>query len=376
MKTRITLTALVAAAVLAGIVGCSQPVTPPEETPSPTAPVTVEVSPTPTPTPTPTYVIPTVAEPWQPGQFQEGIQIYWHANGEPIGSVMDRADQIMDYVVSTGANSVGITFPIYTDGPWPTRVYVDAETPTVDELTRVIAAAKERKLRVLLRASIDEANIMSTQDEWRGSISPQDVRAWFDSYIETLTPYWKMAKATGTDEVSLGVELTSLESQVDRWNGVRQAASGVFPGTLSYAINWNEYESGGPIDSLAVDAYPRIELGDDASVEQLVAAWNEWLALRPVESRRTIVLQEVGIPAESGKYARPWSWGDDTALNLAVQANWFAASCQAARQSETAGIYYWMIDSNIDFAALNPETDPVGSFVGRPAEDSLKACFA
>ena len=323
----------------------------------------------------PTTSTKTVDQPWKDGIFQEGIQVYWHANGEPLESVSMRASSIMDYIVATGANSVGVTFPIYTDGPWPTKVYTDSETPSTDDLAVVIKAAQDRDLRVLLRPSVDEANIMTYDNQWRGSITPQDASEWFDSYTQVLEPYWQLANTFDIEEVSLGVELTSLEEHVQEWSDVEASARSVYSGILSYAVNWSEYVNGSPVGIFAVDAYPKINLTDDASSDQLTAEWVKWLELQPQQTRETISLQEVGIPAQNGKYTRPWSWGDDASLNLSVQANWFEASCKAAKISKMAGIYYWMIDSNIDFQQLDPLTDPAGSFVGRPAEEAMKTCF-
>src|SRR5690348_15954705 len=53
---------------------------------------------------------------WQPGRFQTGVQIYWHTNS-PASAVTQAASNVLNYVVSLNANSVGISFPIYTDGP-------------------------------------------------------------------------------------------------------------------------------------------------------------------------------------------------------------------------------------------------------------------
>ncbi len=351
--------------------GCSSEPAKPDVAPTSTHDIATAL----TPSPTPTKTIVPVTTPWQPGQFQKGIQIYWHANGEPLDGIITRAERILDHVVATGANSVGITFPLYVDGPSSNTVRAGIETPSVAELAVVIAAAKQRNLRVLLRATIDETNLLNI-GEWRGSITPSDVDSWFASYTGTLMPYWQMAQTTGADEISLGVELSSMEQYTDNWQALQQAASEAFSGTISYAVNWDEYAGGGPIESFAVDAYPRTTLNDDASVDDVTAAWQSWLSLRPVESRRSIALQEVGIAAESGRYSRPWEWGGDGELNLDIQSNWFTAVCRAAKESETAGIYYWMIDSNIDFDSLDPLTDPVGSFVGRPAEASIVSCFA
>jgi hypothetical protein len=58
-----------------------------------------------------------------------------------------------------------------------------------------------------------------------------------------------------------------------------------------------------------------------------------------------------------------------------VQANWFAAIAQASRQAGLGGVYYWALDSNMNLDYSNPETDYVGSFVDKPAEQVIRHIF-
>src|SRR5215469_4928851 len=43
-----------------------------------------------------------VVSPWQPGQFQTGIQLYWHTSGTTSQMQQDAA-RSLDYIVSLGA---------------------------------------------------------------------------------------------------------------------------------------------------------------------------------------------------------------------------------------------------------------------------------
>jgi hypothetical protein len=85
----------------------------------------------------------------------------------------------------------------------------------------------------------------------------------------------------------------------------------------------------------------------------------------------------VGIPALSGVYRIPWHFGiDGGPIAEDVQAKWFTAGCQAAKQSSARGVYFWMLDSNIDPLAANPADQPPKSFIGRLAEARIRDCFA
>jgi len=326
-----------------------------------------------TASPSPT---PHVAQPWWPGQFQNGIQIYWHING-PASSLQRTAAQDLNYIVGLGANSVGISFPIYTDGAAPTRVYAGPETPSVDSLSIVLAAAKARKLRVMLRPLIEETNI-KTAGQWRGTIEPPSNTAWFADYDKLLVGYAELAQQYGVEELVAATELSSLQSQTAQWTALSdQIKAAGYAGVMSYAMNWNQFTAV-PFQALGLDAYVPVYLGDDATVAELTDALAAWLNQLTLSVRQASTVQEVGIPALSGAYTHPWLWGASTGvINTIVQANWFTAACQAAKATQTVGIYYWMLDSNND-NPLQPDVTRQSStsWVGRPAEQSIKSCFS
>lgn len=326
--------------------------------------------------PTPTQASPSpVAQPWHEGTFENGIQLYWHTPGSD-DAVRQAASRSLDYVVALGANSVGITFPLYTDGPTPTHVYAGQETPTPQQLRLIVAEAKARHLRVMVRPLIDEVNLMSTPGEWRGTLRPVDVDAWFRSYQDLLVAY--AGASQGADEFVEGVELFSLQSYTDRWKGLTDAvAAAGFKGATSYSVNWDSHGNEGlPFSVLGLDAYPAIQLGDDATVEQLTTALTQWIDQQPVSVRAKLTIQEVGIPAVGGMYPHPWLWNGPGASNESTQAKWFTAVYRASKAAGLRGIYYWMLDSNVDPAQANPATDSSGSFTMRQAEQSIRTEFS
>jgi hypothetical protein len=305
--------------------------------------------------------------------MQWGIQVYLH--DVPAPGAEDNVDAILDYVVGLGANSLAVTFPLYTDGPNPSRVYRDVETPSPTRVADVVARAHDRGLRVTVRPIIDEENIAATPGEWRGSIEPVDVGAWFDSYRDALRPYY----ASGADEFVIAAELNSLQHEAEQWSLVEREARSAFPGVISYTFNWDGFDAAHlpMLTSYGIDLYPVSDLGDDATVEQLFAVMLYTLAQQPEPVRRSLVIHEVGIPALSGVYQLPYHWGTEgDPINEEVQAKWFTAACRAANESGVQGLYFWMLDSNVDPLRANPADLPPQSFVGRLAEASIRDCFA
>src|SRR5260370_20036346 len=132
----------------------------------------------------------------------------------------------------------------------------------MESLSIVLAAAKARGLRVMLRPEIDEMNIAATGNgAWRGTIQPSNTATWFASYDQLLAGYARLAQKYAVNELVAGTELFLLQTYTPRWGqlkSVNQAAC--YEGIISYAPNWNN-PSYVPFSSLWLDAYPSINLG-------------------------------------------------------------------------------------------------------------------
>jgi hypothetical protein len=247
-------------------------------------------------------------------------------------------------------------------------------------LGRLVSAAHDRGLRVMVRPLLDEANLRTGSGGWRGSIRPPKLKDWFRSYEQVLAPYLKAADAAQADEFVLATELTSLQREHDQWKAVARSASKTFPGTLSYTFNWDAADTQVVPEKGAVglDLYFAVDLGPEATVEQLTAALTKQIMAKPKSLRSVMVAQEVGIAAESDAYRHPWNWGSPNVkkLNHDIQVNWFTAACEAVRRSGLDGIYFWMVDSSIDPAQVDPTTEGSAGFIGRPGEKAIERCFA
>jgi hypothetical protein len=114
-----------------------------------------------------------------------------------------------------------------------------------------------------------------------------------------------------------------------------------------------------------------LKLPDTASLAQLVSGWNAWL--NAARGLNHLVLAEVGISGQSGAYTEPWNDIAKGPLKPQVQQHWFEAACDAVRTRKLAGIYFWVVYFGFDPATYIPG-GPM-QFVGRPAQQTISACF-
>ena len=334
------------------------------------------------PTPAP---VPTVAVPWQPGMRQLGIQIYWVANSNDASDavVEAKARRLINYAISLNANSIAITFPFYTYGITSDKVYADPKTtPTPRQLEDFLAEAEQSHIRVTIRPILNE-DILVAQNSlaWRGSIEPQNVSAWFQSYQQLLVPYAQAAQQGHAATFVVGTELNSLETQPE-WSGLVASLKSVYSGQLIYDENFDDFAAGDqnlPLPGHNVDAYPRFNLPDTAPVSTLAHAWETWIgAHRPVIIRG-MVLAEVGIVAVPGAYQSPGAWlgTENSPIDDQVQANWYQAVCQAVQvENVRGGIYWWEVNFDDDPADPAPYQSDRLTFLGRPAQQVIRSCFA
>ncbi|GAA4389541.1 glycoside hydrolase family 113 [Tsukamurella soli] len=313
--------------------------------------------------------------------FQKGVQVRLDTRGD--STVMNNvAKRSVSYVSGLGANSIGITIPIYVDGDRPTKVYAGPRTATPDGLRILLEYARAKQLRTMVRYIVDDNSVRAdgADDAWRKSIAPVNVTKWFTDYQTLIDSYLPTIIGQHVDEFVVGTELGSLNIYPSQWRRlcehIRQAG---YRGLLTYALNWDDHDTARmPFTSWGIDAYPRTSLGDSATVGELRTAIAEWLQTVPRAVRSELTFQEVGISALPNSYKTPWfvSAGPVTQrLRPVMQARWFQAMCDVAKTSSIHGIYYWVVDTNRDPTTANPKTDPPDNWIGRPAENVIRRCF-
>jgi hypothetical protein len=309
-----------------------------------------------------------------------GVQVVWQSDTSPEQTAIE-ANRIFNYVVALGANAVGINFYFDTNGSRPNRVYAEqGVTPSPYTIGLVVANAQAHGLRVLLRPLLSENNLGTATGNWRGNIKPTSVPAWFTSYYKFLRPYLSVAQQDHADGFAIGTELDSLALATKQWKSMETKIGYVYSGPLTFAVNWDDWPRNGkpePVPHVAVDAYPNTKLGVNASVQQLTAAWTKWLDTQPEQTLKQTVLQEVGIAPAEGAYIKPASYGAAMPqVSAAIQRNWFAAACKAARSKHVGGVFYYVVYDTDQPGAPASLLDATRTLSFTSVSDSvIKTCF-
>src|SRR5665213_2649493 len=223
-----------------------------------------------------------VANPWQKGMKQLGIDLYAPISSTDGSLVQIRtiSDKVMEHIVSLGANSVSISFPFLTSGLSSDSLFAGCDntgcTPSTLQLSVMIQAAEALGLRVTLRPLMSQSNLGGTN--WRGNITPTDIPAWFTSYEQFLQPYLVMAQPLGVATFIIGAELSSL-AKYPEWESLVSDARNLFRAELAYSSNFDVFHDGDPtptVDRQGVDTYFPVMVSSDASIAQLQEGWNSW----------------------------------------------------------------------------------------------------
>jgi hypothetical protein len=324
-----------------------------------------------------------VAHPWRPGMPQLGINVAWSGNSRDHDDVIRaKSQRIIDYAISLKANSIAVTIPFYTGGITSDTLYVNkVTTPSPQHIAIFLSVAAEAHIRVTIRPVLNE-NILVRQNPiaWRGSIEPASLSAWFAAYRKLLLPYARVAQSGHAATFVIGTELNSLEG-ASEWPSLVRAITAVYHGQVTYDENFDSFQNHDtnlPVTDFGVDAYPRFQLPDSASVSDLTQAWENWLSSHSSAVLHRAVLSEVGITATPGAYQLPGAWQQTTHAPIVpqIQARWYKAVCNAVSADKLAGMYWWEVSFDAD--PVHPAaflTDRL-TFLARPAQKEISSCFA
>jgi glycosyl hydrolase family 113 len=309
-----------------------------------------------------------------PSDFQAGVTVVIYGN-DPNFDI--KARQELNRLAALGANSVGLVFPIYQSTAMSADVHADpTSTPSSDRIALFIREAHRRGFTVLLRPLLDEHNL-ALDGQWRGTIQPTSVEAWFQAYDDVILGYARLAQKEQVDAFGVGSELNSLEVDGAQWLRTINLVRNVYSGLLTYSsTSGNGYPArfAGSLDFLGVDAYYPMGVQAGATVNELELAWRPWTAeLKQIQqaSGKPVAITELGTPSRTGSYLTPWTLKPGAPLDLEAQRRYYQASCSAL-SGFVPGLYWWY--TTLDPSPA-PRSDTGYNPSGKPAEVEIEKCF-
>lgn len=310
----------------------------------------------------------------------------WGAGDRPGDRDPGRFDRAIDEITTLGATHVALV------ATWSQRDVRDVRVApgerTIDDATlrHAVAHARRAGLAVLVFPILTLDRV--SPGEWRGTLAPADVDAWWQSYERFILHFASIASDTGAEALLIGSELGTTEAWRDRWYHLIARIERVYQGSLVYSANWDHYRhvSFWPrLDAIGVTGY--FELADDRAPGRapgrervqpgpaaLAQAWrrvrDELVAFAAARGK-PLWLTEVGYASVDGAAARPWDYGMDGPVDVEEQRRCYAAFVQAwSGVDALAGVFFWIWDG------AGGSRDRGYTPRGKPAEAVLRQWLA
>jgi hypothetical protein len=276
----------------------------------------------------------------------------------------------------TGADHVSLVVGWKQHDVRSTTLFPHPEV-TIDDgrLRKLIREARARGLTVFLFPII-ELEIRRPL-EWRGTMAPRDVNAWWKAYERFILHYAKIAADEGVALLSIGSELGTTETWRDRWFALISKVQKTFKGKLVYSSNWDRFDKVSfweRLDFMGVTAYNDLTPDANASERELTDAWRR-VRTKLVEFSRKIdrplVITEVGYTSQDGAAVHPWDYTSRNAVDLEEQRRCYAAFVAAWEgEPSLAGVFWW------NWFGPGGARDTYYTPRGKPAEAVLRKWYA
>lgn len=274
----------------------------------------------------------------------------------------------------------------FGDRPGATEFFSRHDPSLTDEdIKRQIEAAHALGMKVTLKPQIWSGDFWKG-DEWHGSLrqtSPAAHEKWWQDYSAFITHYARLATLTRADLLCLGTEMVSLTARYPReWEGLIKKIRTVYAGPLTYAAHWqSEFQDivfWPLLDFIGVNVYFPLEAPEEASVDELVKAWQPHRRRLAEVARavgKPVLFMEMGYRPVLGTHRKPWEYRGGV-FNPAAQVRAYEAMFSAFGSDRWwKGVYVWKAFTDPDMGDRHLRERGF-AFRGLPAESVLRRWFS
>ena len=238
-----------------------------------------------------------------------------------------------------------------------TQVRTNQSTPTPQSFARGIQAAHEQGYHVFV---VPLMGVDSPADQWAGTIqfsTYQDEAQWFDSYWNTYQPYVEVAAQNGAEQLAIATEMVLLQQSAPAtlWNTLISRIHSVFPGTLTYDMNWSSLDQAPPgwmsnplLAAIGISEY--LQLANDQTrvdPKDIPGLWKTIVKTAldnfSLQVGKSLIISEIGYRNTADALYHPWArYSTGSPPDPEEQA----AACDAALinvipDKHIVGIFFW-----------------------------------
>lgn len=262
-----------------------------------------------------------------------------------------------DIQTQTGARWIELPINFYQSSVTSTQITTTSITPTTQAVIAGINAARARHFHVFVVPLLSAGGTLT----WSGSIqfsSPQLIQAWFDSYWQALQPYAVAAAQAGAEQLAIGTEFEKLQyTQPTYWNQLIERLHSVFPGRLTYDMNWSSLYNPIPswmsnplLSTIGVSEYiPLTDTPQRLAPSALPSLWQtnigKLLDALALKIGHPVFISEIGYRNSAYALYRPWQRDAEAQAeppDLQEQAAAYDAALKdTLADPNISGIYFW-----------------------------------
>jgi len=275
-----------------------------------------------------------------------GVTVSTHRSGQEWGS--DSMRPTMEQLRELGADWIAIHPYAGVRGDGTIRIYrgLDPKSPP-EEIVRPIREAHALGLKILIKPHLA---YWGSPFAWRGDIGfAEDEAAWerfWTGYKDWIVKLAQIGREA--DGFVVGTELALTLGHEDRWVDLIGAVREVSDAPLTYAANWDKYESvpfWNELDAIGVQAYfPLVDAETETTEATVRAGWAKWserLAAFSKAQERPVLFTELGYNHSPNTAREPWAGGPGDGEE-AVQALCTRVALETIEREETiVGTFLW-----------------------------------
>ena len=275
------------------------------------------------------------------------------------------------------------TAPLALQGPPESGPGRD-RSMTDRHLADQIAEAHKLGIKVMIKPHIWSRDFHNGE-AWHGTIeqtSPEAHESWRKSYLRFILHHARLAQQTNAEALCLGTELISqTANHHDDWRTMIREVRKIYDGQLTYAAHWDtefsHIQFWDELDAIGISAYFPLDAPDDATVDQLIQAWQphkQKVHAAYARYRKPVVFLEVGYRPATGAYRAPWldRGGEPDPM---IQARAYDALFQTyADEPWWHGVFIWKVFTDARRGERR-DRGPGFSFREQPAEQVIQQWF-
>ena len=194
--------------------------------------------------------------------------------------------ELPDMRTQTGACWVEMPLLFYQSSLTSTTVAQGPSTPSVSSFSYGVHFAHGLGLHIFVTPLLQ----VSGPQPWSGAIqfaTYEQEQQWFEGYWQAIKPYAVAAAQAGVEQFALSTEYKWLQENAPDalWNSLIAELRSVFPGTLTYDMNWTSLQIAPPhwmrnadLKMIGVSAYsPLIDTPEQVDPRQIFPLWKQTL---------------------------------------------------------------------------------------------------